>query len=746
MKRLRFLIPMLLFLLALPAAAQEPICPQMPVCPADAPCPPPPCGGGGAPLQDVHISSHHVTVTINNQIATTNVDLQFVNDGSMQAEGQFIFPLPGGAAVDNLTLYINGQPVEGKILPADQAQDIYNDIVRQYRDPALLQYIGTSAVQANVFPIPPGESRRVQISYSQALDVDNGLIHYVYPLKVTNLLSSDPVDSLSIQVSVQSNDPISSIYSPSHPIAVDRDDAHNAFTAGYEDSGMIPQDDFSLFYGIASQTINANLLTYRESSTEEGFFMLLVQPPMTIPDDQTIAKDVIVVLDQSGSMYGDKWDQARSAAEYVLKHLNPKDRFNVILFSTGERTYSNKMESPDQAQGAIDWMRGQDAEGGTDINGAMTTALDMADTERPTTVLFLTDGVATEGETDTQTILSNIKAASRPNVRVFTFGVGDDVDTLLLDSIVRDQHGASSYVRPTERIDEQVASLYNKISAPVLTDVTLDTGNLQVDDLYPAQPLPDLFAGSQLTLVGRYRGDASNLSFTISGKVNGQEQTFVYSGLNFPAHAGGEAFISRLWATRRIGDLLNDIRLNGENQELVSSIVDLSVRYGIITPYTSFLTTDNDILSQRGQADAEEALSAQAQTLSTVASGAGAVNAAADAAGYANANAPVPAQIAAAPVIAGTVGQGGGAISSTTEATNPIQTVGGKTFILRDSIWTDTTFQPDTMQTQKVEFLSDDYFALLAAHPELSQYFAVGDKVIAVLDGTAYEVTSTTTP
>lgn len=754
MKRLIYAL-FLLLLVAVPVAAQDIPCPvPMIACIEGQPCPPPPPCPPEPPFQPgvftnpewLRIDHHRVNVTIENQIATTSVDMEFVNEGNGLAEGTFIFPLPGGAAVDQLTMYINGLAIDAKILPADQARNIYNEIVRQYRDPALLEYIGSSAIQANVFPIPPGESRRIEIRYQQVIEVENGLIHYVYPLKVTDLVSKRAVDSLSVRVEVKSNDTISNIYSPSHPIAVSRDDANKQFTAGYESSFSIPTDDFSLFYGIATQTINANLLTYRESANEDGFFMLLVQPPVKLPADQVIAKDVIVVLDQSGSMFGEKWDQARNAAEYVLNKLNPNDRFNVILFSTGWRIYSNNMESPAQAQGAIDWVRGQEAIGGTDINGALTTALQMADQERPVTILFMTDGLATEGTTDTQQILTNLKNAARPNVRIFTFGVGDDVDTFLLDTIIKDFRGAGSYVRPSERIDEEVSGLYTKISAPVLTDITLDMSGLNTQDMYPTMPLPDLFAGTQLTLVGRYRGEADNLSFTLRGKVNGQEQTFVYSGFDFPARAGGEAFIARLWATRRIGDLLNTIRLKGENSELVDSVVRLSVRYGIITPYTSFLIEEDDILTAQGQDRARDELAQEAQVLSTESSGAGAVSAADTAAGFANADAPMPAVIAPTMTALGTPAPGqqvaGGEDGYFEQNINPIQTVNDKTFIQQNGTWTDTTFQPDTMQTQKVVFLSDDYFALLDRLPELSDYFAIGEQVIVVWDGVAYEVVS----
>ncbi len=746
-----------LLLVALPISAQEPIpCPTPPPCTTDV-CPdfivcgatPPPVIQSGVFTNPewLRITHHRVNVSIADQIATTSVDLEFVNEGNALAEGTFIFPLPGEASVEQLTMTINGVTVDAKILPAGEARSIYNEIVRQYRDPALLEYVGSAALQASVFPIPPGETRRVEIRYSQILTVENGLLHYLYPLKVTNLLTPRPVDVMSVRVQVSGQDAISNIYSPSHPIAVQRDAANTGFVAGYESSFAAPADDFSLYFGFESQSINANLLTFRESANEDGYFLFLVQPPVTLPDERMAAKDVVIVLDQSGSMEGDKWNQARTAAEYVLNHLNRTDRFNVVLFSTGWRVFSTQMEDPSLSVEAIDWLRGQMPVGGTDINGALTTALNMVDAERPTTILFLTDGLATEGEMNPDAILTNLKAAARPNARVFTFGVGDDVDTFLLDSIVRDLRGAGSYVRPSERIDEEVAALYNKISAPVLNDVTLDMGGLNTADLYPAQPLPDLFAGTQLAIVGRFRGNAENLTFTLRGKVNGQAQEYTYSGLNFPGHAGGEAFIARLWATRRIGDLLNTVRLNGENPELVDSIVKLSVRYGIITPYTSFLIEEKDILTAQGMADAQANFSREAEELSAVSSGSAAVSAADAMGGMANANAPAPMMAMPTASPAGTMmpGDMSGSMDGSEKSgssVNPIQTVGSKTFLMQDGVWMDTTFAPDTMTTQKVAFLSDAYFALLEQHPELGEYFALGERVIVVLEGVAYEVTS----
>lgn len=704
----------------------------------------PPPGGVFTDPDWLKVDYHRVRIDIENQIATTDVEMQFTNQGEALAEGTFIFPLPQGAAVDQLTMWVDGEPIEAKILPADEARGIYDRIVRQYRDPALLEYIGNDVIQANVFPIPPGDKRRIDITYSHVLEVDNGLFNITYPM---NAAGSRPIEDLSISVNVSSSEPISNIYSPSHDVAISRADDDKSFRAGFESSYYVPDTDFSLFYGIASDSINLNLLTYRESAGEDGFFMLLVQPPFQTTEDSVIPRDIIVVLDQSGSMDGEKWDQARKAAAYVLENLNSQDRFNAILFSSGWRIYSNQMEAPSQAGGAIDWINSQDAVGGTDINGALTTALDMVG-ERPTTILFLTDGLATEGETETARILENLQAAAPANARVFTFGVGNDVDTFLLDAIVRDLRGTGTYVRPGERIDEKVASLYNKISAPVMTDIELEIdGEIVTEWSYPST-LPDLFAGEQLTLVGRYRGDADDVTIRLKGVVDNAVQTFTYQGFDFPSRAGGESFLARLWATRRIGDLLNTIRLNGENPELIDSVVNLSVRYGIITPYTSFLIEEDDILSQQGREQAARAFAEEAEALADNFTGAAAVDAASSAAAMEAAQAPMRAQPSAPPpppAPSGGVfadGEGQDEDAQPWQSTNPIQTVRGKTFILQNDVWTDTTFEPDTMETVRIEFLSDAYFDLLSEKPELGAYLALGERVIVVVDGTAYEIVS----
>jgi Ca-activated chloride channel homolog len=718
--------------------------------------------GGSTSVQQqgaagVYIRSHRVTVTIDNQVAVTKVEQVFVNETQRPAEGTYLFPLPVGAAVSNLVMYINGVPIQAQILDAKQAQQIYTETVRRLRDPALLQYVGRSAIQANVFPIPPGEQRKIEITYSMAVTADNGLINYTYPLK-TDYASPLPVLQVSVAVDVVSKAPISTVYSPNPLVVISRTD-DNHFRAGFETGNYRATDDFSLYYGIATSEINANLLTYRSTATEDGYFMLMITPPTKVDATRVIPRDVIIVLDQSGSMQGKKWDQARAAVSYVLKHLNPQDRFNAIVFSTGYRIYAKTLQPMAEADKAAQWVNGLEAEGGTDINAALTTALAMTDRDRQTIVLFLTDGLPTEGLTNPKDILANVQKTAPPNLRIFAFGVGDDVDTFLLDSLSSTYHGVSVYVRPQEDIEQKVSSLYNKITSPVLTAIKLDFDGVTVDDMYPTAPLPDLFAGSQLVVTGRYR-DHGTAKVTLSGQIEGKTQTYTYPDLVFPENAGGQPFVPRLWATRKIGTLLTQIRLNGEKPELVDAVVRLSVRYGIITPYTSYLIQENDIQAQgggegggqRGQpvpVAAQPTAGAMNKGGSGNSNGGGqpstgsqAVDDASESGQMAGANAP-----AVAPT--GTPGSGGqnrgtdkdGGGTGTGRSNEPIKQVNDRTFILRGGVWIDTLYTTDSkMKVVPVVFLSDEYFKLLDAHPEIKDYLAIGDHIIIVVDDVAYEV------
>lgn len=703
----------LLLIPAVPAAADGVI----------IPVPPP-----DVPIVDVPyltVKYHRVTVTIEDQVATTHVDQVFVNESRFEVEGTYVFPLPETSTISEFAMWVDGEKLEGKVLERDEARRIYEDIVRSRRDPALLEYIGRNAFQASIYPVPAGGERRVELEYSEVLPVDNGLVEYVYPLS-TEKFSPRPLEEVAVNVTIRSREPIKAIYSPSHQVDVVRQGDHEALV-GYEETGVTPDRDLVLYYTVSQQDVGVNLLSYRPPAGGDGFFLLLAAPQVEVEEREVVARDVILVLDVSGSMRGAKIEQARDALQFVLENLNDEDRFNVITFSTSTQHFARDLVPASQRGEAQDFVARLEATGSTDINRALLEALDLAGDDRPAVIIFLTDGLPTVGEVNVDRIIRNVGDAAPDNVRIFPFGVGYDVNTALLDTIAQDHRGASGYVRPEESIEEKVSAFYAKVSTPLLADLELDFG-VEVYDLYP-YPLPDLFAGTQLVVVGRYH-EGGDAVVTLAGQVNGQRQVFEYDDLLFSTE-GGDDFIGRLWATRKIGYLLQQIRLNGEEKELVDEIVDLSVRYGIVTPYTSFLVEEPEMaLREGGRSEIAEQVVADSSAGAEV-SGEAAVNRSSQEKSLYQAEAP-----AAVPEM----GAGAGGAAGAPGEAAPVRHVGDKTFVLHEGIWTDTTFDPDRMEAVPVSFGSDDYFALVTARPDWGRYFSLGSHVIVVLEGTAYEV------
>jgi len=595
------------------------------------------------------------------------------------------------------------------------------------KDPALLEYVGRKALKASVFPIPPGEERKIELEYSQILPVENGLVHYIYPLS-TERFSSRPLEDLVVRAQIESREPLKAVYSSRHEVSIDREDDYHALL-GLEQSDVLPDRDFELFYTISSEKIGLNLLSFKEEG-QDGFFLLLAAPDVKVNEEEIVVKDIILVLDTSGSMQGEKMDQAKEAARYVLNHLNPLDRFAIVSFATTTRSFSPSLEPAAQADKGKDFLDRLEAMGSTDINRAMIEAVGLAEEVRPTTLIFLTDGLPTEGVTVTGAILDNVAREAPDNVRIFSFGVGDDVDTDLLDQISLDHGGASTYVRPGEEIDEEVSAFYRKVKIPVLSDLSLDWGDIIVDQVYP-QRIPDLFAGSQLILLGRYR-EGGPAKITLKGMVNQEERSYTYEDLSFRKE-GGDDFIPRLWATRAVGYYLTQIRLYGEKQEWIDSIVSLSTRYGIITPYTSFLVQEKDIFSDKGR---EEVISDFKEEMAAAAAEPAFGEAAVEKVVYQKSLSAAP--VGAAVPVNMSVSTGIDGTSKMVRVSEVLKNVGSKTFLWRNDTWIDTTFDR-SMKTKKVAFLGEEYFDLISQVPVLGSYFALGERVIVVHEGQAYE-------
>ncbi len=544
------------------------------------------------PYTPLEVVYHHVTVKIDGQIATTSVDQEFFNPNNQRLEGTYLFPIPRGAQIDKFTMDIGGKMVEAELLPAAKARAIYEDIVRKMKDPALLEYADRDVFKVRIFPIEPRSNKRIKLSYTEVLKSDAGLVNYTYPLN-TEKFSAAPVKNVSIKVELTGERPLKSIYSPSHAVEVKRHGSLRA-TVGFEESNVKPDTDFSLYFAPEKNELGVNLLTYK-TGNDDGYFLLLASPGMDTKEKRIVPKNVVFVLDTSGSMTGKKLDQARKALQFCVENLNDNDRFEIVRFSTEVEPLFDKLvtansQNRDQAE---QFIKGLKPIGGTAIDDALKKALALkSEQDRPFVVIFLTDGRPTIGETDENRILAAVKRADAGRTRIFCFGIGTDVNTHLLDKITEETRAFSQYVLPEEDLEVKVSNFFAKIKEPVLANPTIKfTGDVRITKLYPS-PLPDLFRGDQLVLVGRYSGKGGS-AVVLEGPANGAKQKFTYE-VNFPRNADDHEFIPRLWATRRVGYLLDEIRLRGENAELREEVTDLARKYGIVTPYTAYLIVEDE--------------------------------------------------------------------------------------------------------------------------------------------------------
>jgi Ca-activated chloride channel family protein len=734
--------------------------------------------------------------TVRDQVAQVQVRQTFHNPGSRDLEAEFLFPVPEDAGIQDFVLIADGKELPGRILPKEEARRIYEGIVRSKKDPALLEYMGRGLVRTSVFPIPPGADRSVTLRYTQVLRRDRDVVELSYPLGVAKF-ASRPVGRLLIDVKIEGKAPIKTLYSPGHDVRIERSGDREA-RVRLDQSDVIPTADFRLLMTMAEGDVAATVLSTRPSAGEDGYFLLLASPRVPRPDAKPKAKTVVCVLDKSGSMSGRKIEQARGALRFVLENLREGDLFNIITYDDQIENYKPELQRFDDRtrEDARRFVDRIEAGGSTNIDGALRAALEMLrDDGQPSYVLFLTDGLPTSGETKETVIAAHAKEANRVKARLFAFGVGDDVNARLLDRLSGGHGGTSEYVRPGEDIEAKVSRFYARLTSPVLTDIRVAFEGTDISRTYP-KDLPDLFEGGQIVWVGRYR-DSGKVRVKLDGKVGGETQTLETTGeLAEPGRGSSYAFVERLWAVRRVGSILDEVDLHGSNRELIDELVDLSKKYGILTPYTSFLADENQVqtatreeLRQKTQssldsfgmmggaigvgqrankqaylgrergvdalaaapvlapapAAAPEARSHQLGESIVVGRSIAARPASAGAPALSTAPSSGPTTLAAVPAAHATA-PGQVALAKSLEgkdvAVATVRTVGAKTFFKRGDAWVDSSVKPDqeSKATVVVQF-TDEYFQLAKDKgTERNVYLTFNEAVVVELDGTVYRI------
>ena len=672
-----------------------------------------------------------VVVLIEGRVAQIEVSEWFVNRGRRLAEGEYLYPLPGEAVFQGFSLFQGDAELRGEIMDADRARHIYEEIVRRRMDPALIELAGHGLLRARIFPIQPGEERRVTLRYTHVLEragnalqllyagaVRGGGDRHVEPMREPETRHRPDQVRSRFEVRVADASQFLEPFSPTHDIDVDRDRERMTISIDEEIVGRL-----ALFLPLAGDAVGLSVATHRPAG-EDGYFMLTLSPSRDSGAREP--RDVTVVLDVSGSMSGEKIEQARQALHHLLGTLSPEDRFRLVSFSSAVRAQSGDWSPARGAalERARAWVDDLVADGGTNIGAALDQAFRLESPRgRLPVVLFLTDGLPSVGEESPER-LADMAERRAGRARVFAFGVGHDVNTHLLDRLGEAGRGDTDYVQPGENVERVISILATKIRNPVLTDLDLDGAAFEIDEVYPVR-IPDVFAGEELVLFGRFANDGRG-RITVRGERAGRPLAF-NADVTFPEESNENAYIPRLWAARKLGHLERQIWTEGESESLVHEIRSLALRYGLPSRYTAYLVEEPEMVAGRpvpvpmpvgGRRDVGITFG-QAPSAPSAASGAGAVQAAETARQRRSASNEADLRAMDDEILAGLAGR------SDTRA------VGGRVFVLRDGTWTDAA-HTTSQRVIRVKAFSTAYFEMLRALPELEAVLREpGDVLVA---------------
>ena len=711
-----------------------------------------------------------IAAKIRDQVAQTTLEQTFYNPSNRRVEGTYIFPIPENAEIESFKMEINGNMTKGEILNAKKAKEIYEKIVRESKDPALMEYSDKAIFKIRIFPIEPKKEKKIKIKYKELLKKDGRMNAYKFPLRAEKFLTK-PVNQISLKISINSENELKSIYSPSHKIDIEREGKKSALLS-YKEKDILPENNFEILFSTHQDdklSIGFDFITYKEKGNETGYYAMLISPGNWRPDT-LISKDVIFVLDSSGSMRVKKLDQAKSAINFCLKSLNKTDQFEIIRYSTETESLFGNLKSANKKNLnlAKDFIQNIEAGGGTAIEEALLEAIKtstpkkLKDTKRPRQIIFITDGRPTIGETRTDKIIDRIIKAQHPikkNTRIFSFGIGTDINTKLLDLISQKTKASTEYVLPGESIELKISGFYSKVAQPVMTNISIkNESSVRLSEEYP-KDLPDLFKGDQLVTLGRYKinqKNEENFRAFMQGSIAGKQVKF---NLNEKINPNiDNAFIARLWATRKVGYLLEEIRLHGEIEELKDTVVKLARKWGIVTPYTSYLILEDE--ESRGVPIARQSIGNRKvipKNNNITIQEARLIRRKIEAESFLGFSKNETGDSAVAASRASnelkSANQSGAFRDAYKESqygnTNhnfkqqATRRIAGKTFFQNASGWIDSLASDESYKEEiKIKFASNLYFKLLYQRPENAKWLSVGTNLQIVIDEKLYDITN----
>lgn len=680
----------------------------------------------GIQSPDVFRKSSDVRVELADRVLRYEITETFVNRGSRVGEADYMFPLPKGAAFQDLKLSIDGELVAGETMSADRARQIYEEIVRSQRDPALLEWMGYGLFRARIFPIAPGEEKKVVLRFHVVAQREGDALRVDYFRGLRNIrreMNQQPEGRTSFVLTYPDEAMYGTAYSPTHSITSN----HRGSIRRVEVRDA--RGEITLLIPFRKSMSAAISLLTNAPGNDDGFALIMLSPPTISP--RAVPRDLTFVIDVSGSMSGEKIEQARAAGKQFLRSLSAIDRFRLIDFSSDVRTFRDDFASAtrENIRSAERYLDGLEAQGSTNISGALDEALSIApQSGRIPIILFLTDGQPTVGERDAGAIASSV-AKRRGSRRLFTFGVGADLNVPLIEQLALEGRGTASFVRPDESVERAVGIVASRLTNPLVTDVRVRAEGVRLLKMHPSGPV-DIFSGEDLVILARYDG-SGNAVVRFDGQTSNGPVSWG-TRVRFPERSRENAYVARLWATQRVGYLSAEKRKNGGSQELDDEIRELGERYGIPTEFSSYLVLEPGMNRRQVRLQGRAGGTESVQLSGVVTTGA-AVAAAPSAARTFEAAKTAAAQRSATNMAA---------IDSFSGLRDEarVRRLGNLTLVLRDSVWIDVRFKKEG-PVLRVKAFSDAYFKLIELLPELREVFSFSDRLIVSGRAMAIELT-----
>lgn len=537
---------------------------------------------------------HQVTVDVRDQIARTVIEESFINHTASVLEGVFYFPLPGDASISGFGMWIGDELVEGEIVEKQRAREIYETILREKRDPGLLEWAGGNVFKARVYPI--GGEKRIRISYTQVLQKRGDEYTWNYALQ-SDLLRQHPLSRLRIQIDVSSAEPLAAVESTTHECRV-RTTEHAAHVE-FEADEYTPDRDFELRVKTASAAAPVTLVPHRRG--DDGYFMLLINPPAL--DTTSVAPaaplDLLVMADTSGSMAGPQRETQLAFVEALLASLGDRDRFNLLTCDVETHlAFEQPVDNtPARREQALRFLEQREPLGWTNLDAAFRQACDLA--RAGSQVVYVGDGAPTAGDPDPVGFAHRLERLYRGQGTFHVVVPGATGEPMVWNAIAALGQGSVRSI--TGGIDAATAAfeLLGEITAPAIHDLRVGFDGIQVAAVYPDR-LPNLAQGRQQIVVGRFDPLAGDVAgrITVRGSFAGKPVEMA-TDVSIAANDAGNSFLPRLWARRHLDHLLGQ----GSARDVRERVIALSEEFQILTPYTSFLVLESDADRERFQVE-----------------------------------------------------------------------------------------------------------------------------------------------